>query len=69
MVRAEIAELVAVTRSRHQTRSVLERYDIFSNEDLKLDVLKREGHHRPLTGTVPVTVALPGKKEGSDQIG
>lgn len=69
MVRAGIPERVAMMVSGHQTRSVFERYNIVSDEDLKFAAARREEYHRAQMGTISGTIAHPGIKKGADRIG
>jgi integrase len=64
MVRAGIPERVAMMISGHQTRSVFERYNIVSDEDLKLAAIKRETYHNKPTGTISGTITPLRKKKG-----
>jgi hypothetical protein len=69
MVRARIPERVAMMVSGDQTRSVFERYNIVSDEDLKFAAARREQYHRAQMGTISGTIAHPSNKKGADRIG
>ncbi|NLI80382.1 MAG: hypothetical protein GX443_01680 [Deltaproteobacteria bacterium] len=56
---------VAMTISGGQTRSVFDRCNIVSDEDLKLAAAKREACHRTQTGTISGIVAHLKKKKRS----
>jgi integrase len=69
MVRAGIPERVAMMISGHQTRSVFERYNIVSEEDLRVAAIKRENYHKDDLGTISGTIVNFPKKRGNNQNG
>jgi len=65
MVRSGIPERVAMMISGHKTRSVFERYNIVSADDLKMAASKQEAYLNAQDGYKKVTLGNFGTKKGA----
>lgn len=64
MVRAGIPERVAMMISGHKTRSIFDRYNIVSDEDLRQAAQRQADYLSSRLGTIPGTISkFPEKKE------
>jgi intergrase/recombinase len=61
MVRAGVPERVAMMVSGHKTRSVFERYNIVSDQDLKDAARKMQTYHEKLNSAVEIEESKRGE--------
>lgn len=69
LVRSGTPERVAMMISGHKTRSVFDRYNVVSEEDLKLAAQRQRAYLQAQMGTISGTVASFNEKRVSHQNG